>query len=125
MQVTRILHVAANVNDAPEESIRFYNEVLGLETTPRPEIPGVPGAWFKADQAQVHLVGAMQAPSGINPTGNHICLGVPDIDAAVAELEARGIQTMKATQGPDKVQQVWICDPCGNTIELQEDRELF
>jgi hypothetical protein len=38
----------------------------------------------------------------------------------VAELEARGIDYERAVQG-DHTVQIWINDPAGNTIELQQE----
>jgi predicted enzyme related to lactoylglutathione lyase len=59
----------------------------------------------------------------VDPTRHHVCLGVEDLDAAVAVLEAAGIAVVRTAQhtpsGP--VEQVFCTDPCGNTIELQRD----
>jgi len=41
-------------------------------------------------------------------------------NAAIGELEARGIAYERAVQGAGTVQ-IWIIDPAGNTIELQQD----
>ena len=57
---------------------------------------------------------------GIDPTGHHYCVAVDDLDAAVAELEARGIEYARGVQG-EGVVQIWITDPAGNTIELQQE----
>lgn len=100
----------------------MYGELLGLSSAERPEIPGIPGTWFRADDAQVHLVGAPPEGSEIDPTGPHFCFGVEDIEAAVAELEERRIPYRRGSQGP--VVQIWVADPAGNTIELQQDRPL-
>ncbi len=124
LKLSRIMHVAANVEGHGDESVAFYRDFLGLEVASRPEVPGVNGWWFKMADAQVHLVDALDAGHGIDPTGSHFCFGVPDIAAAIEELEANNIPIIRATQGPDKVVQVWFCDPGGNTIELQQDREL-
>lgn len=40
---------------------------------------------------------------------------MPDLEAAVAELSAVGVDFVR--NGP----QVWLTDPSGNTIELQQD----
>jgi catechol 2,3-dioxygenase-like lactoylglutathione lyase family enzyme len=121
VRATRILHASVNVSGSLEESDRFYTELLGLAPAARPEIPGVGGRWFTAGEAQVHLVDAPMAGSGIDPTGPHFCVGVADLDEAVAELEARGIPYARATQ-PGDVVQIWVTDPAGNTVELQQDR---
>lgn len=121
MNVTRILHSSVNVAGRLEESERFYAELLGLAPLARPEIPGVAGRWLEVGTAQVHLVDAPMAGHGIDPTGPHVCLGVTDLEAAVAELDERAIPYVRATQ-PGDVQQVWIVDPAGNTVELQQDR---
>jgi hypothetical protein len=47
-------------------------------------------------------------------------VAVEDLDGAIAELEARGIEYERALQGAGTVQ-IWIRDPAGNTIELQQD----
>ena len=56
-------------------------------------------------------------------TGHHYCVAVADLDAAVAELEERGIDYQRAVQGESTVQ-IWINDPAGNTIELQQDTSV-
>lgn len=129
MKVTRILHASINVSGTLAEVDRFYDEVLGLTTAPRPDIPGVDGRWFAVGDGQVHLVDAPMAGSGIDPTGPHFCLGVEDIEAVVAELDERGIPYLRATQSgtsaqADGVVQIWCTDPAGNTVELQQDRPL-
>ena len=123
MKITRIMHTSVNVAGELPETRTFYSDVLELAGAQRPEIAGVGGAWFRAGDAQVHLVDATKAGMGIDPVGPHFCLGVEDIGAAVAELDERGIEYFSATQPPD-ILQVWFCDPAGNTIELQQDRPL-
>jgi catechol 2,3-dioxygenase-like lactoylglutathione lyase family enzyme len=121
MRVTRLHHVSVNTNGSDLEAmVRFYQDVLGLGDEPRPEIPGVPGHWHTLGQQQLHLVGAAAKGEGIDPTGHHYCVNVDDLEAAIAELEARGIEYVRAVQGPGTVQ-IWIVDPAGNTVELQQD----
>ncbi len=122
MKAGRVLHASVNVEGLLGESRAFYEELLGLSPAARPEIPGVGGAWYTAGEAQVHLVDAPRAGRGIDPTGPHFCMAVDDIQAAIAELEERGIEYFRANQGD--VVQVWVTDPAGNTIELQQDRQL-
>lgn len=119
MRVTRILHASVNACGDLGATTRFYAEVLGMEPAARPDIPGVPGSWFAAGPGQVHVVGAPPRGEGIDPTGNHYCLAVDDIEAAVAALDAAGVPYLRGAQGP--VTQIWLTDPAGNTVELQED----
>ena len=56
----------------------------------------------------------------IDTTGNHYCMAVDDLDGAIVELESRGIDYVRAVQGEGTVQ-IWIADPAGNTIELQQE----
>lgn len=122
MKVTRFHHVAVNSNGADLDGlVSFYREVLGLGDEARPEIPGVGGHWHKVADQQLHIVAAPAGGSGIDPTGHHFCVAVEDLAGAVAELKERGIEYLSAVQGEDTVQ-VWITDPAGNTIELQQDR---
>jgi catechol 2,3-dioxygenase-like lactoylglutathione lyase family enzyme len=107
VRVTRFHHVSVNTNGAPLDDLAaFYGDVLGLGSKPRPEIPGVPGHWHVVGDQELHLVGA--PPHGT------------PIDSAINELEERGIAYERAVQGEDTVQ-IWISDPAGNTIELQQD----
>ena len=121
MKVTRFHHVSVNSNDAPIETmVAFYRDVLGLSDQPRPDIPGVPGHWHVVGNQELHLVGAPPAGAGIDPTGNHYCVAVEDLDAATEELDERGIDYVRAVQG-ERTVQIWIADPAGNTIELQQE----
>jgi catechol 2,3-dioxygenase-like lactoylglutathione lyase family enzyme len=122
MKVTRFHHVSVNTNDTPlEDLVAFYREVLGLGDKDRPDIPGIPGHWHAVDDQELHLVGAPPRGTPIDSTGHHYCLAVEDLDGAVAELEGRGIEYQRAVQGRDNVQ-IWINDPAGNTVELQQER---
>jgi len=122
MKVTRFHHVSVNTNGTDlDEVVTFYRDVLGLDDADRPDIPGVPGHWHAVDDQQLHIVGAPSRGAGIDPTGPHYCVAVDDLDAAIAELDARGIDYERAIQGEGTVQ-IWIVDPAGNTVELQQDR---
>jgi lactoylglutathione lyase/glyoxylase I family protein len=122
VRVTRILHVSVNTHDTLVENQAFYAKLLGLDSKSRPEIPSVGGHWFAVGESELHLVDAPAGDGPIRPTGNHFCVAVDDIDAAIAELETEGIEYLRDSQGD--VVQIWITDPAGNTIELQQDRGL-
>jgi catechol 2,3-dioxygenase-like lactoylglutathione lyase family enzyme len=121
MRVTRFHHVSVNANGIPVDDMAgFYRDVLGLEDKNRPEIPGVPGHWHIVGDQELHLVGAPGSGDPIDTTGNHYCVAVDDLEAAIAELEERNIEYVRAVQGAGTVQ-IWISDPAGNTIELQQE----
>ena len=69
---------------------------------------------------QLHLVGAPPGGEGPDPTGPHFCVLVDDLPGAIAELERRGLPYERAVQGAGTIQ-IWVTDPAGNTIELQQD----
>ena len=92
----------------------------GLGSEPRPEIPGIDGHWFGLGGRAAPSRRRAAGPAGIRPAGNHYCVAVDDLDGAIAELEARGIEYRRGAQGD--VVQIWFADPAGNTIELQQDR---
>jgi lactoylglutathione lyase len=122
VRVTRVQHVSVNVEHDLDASVAFYTDVLGLERASRPEIPGVGGAWFSVDDAQLHLVDAAPGDAPIRPRDHHFCFYVDDLDGAIAELDARGVAYVRGSQGP--VVQIWVVDPAGNTVELQQDPAL-
>ena len=121
MNVTRILHHSVNVEGDLDAAVAFYRR-LSLPDARRPEIPGVAGHWFTVERAQVHLVDAPAGSAEIRPTGPHVCFGVENLAQAVAELEQEGVPFVRGWQGD--VEQIWIADPVGNTIELQQDPDL-
>jgi catechol 2,3-dioxygenase-like lactoylglutathione lyase family enzyme len=121
VKVTRFHHVSVNTGGTSLDDVAaFYREVLGLSDKARPDIPGVPGHWHVVGDQELHLVGAPPRGTPIDSTGHHYCVAVDDLDAAVAELEDRGIEYQRAVQGAGTVQ-IWISDPAGNTIELQQE----
>jgi catechol 2,3-dioxygenase-like lactoylglutathione lyase family enzyme len=121
VKVTRFHHVSVNTGETSLEDVAaFYRDVLGLSDKARPDIPGVPGHWHVVGDQELHLVGAPPRGTPIDSTGHHYCVAVDDLDAAVAELEDRGIEYQRAVQGAGTVQ-IWISDPAGNTIELQQE----
>jgi catechol 2,3-dioxygenase-like lactoylglutathione lyase family enzyme len=121
VKVTRVLHASVNVHHELDATRAFYAQLLGLESASRPAIPGVDGHWFTVGDGQLHLVDApMLGAPAIDRTGPHVCFGVEDLDAAIAELEHAGIAYEQGRQGD--IVQIWIVDPSGFTVELQADR---
>ena len=114
MQSLGVHHVSVNVHDV-EEAIAFYTEVLGLTVrSDRPDF-GFGGAWLDIGDAQVHLIEAAVP----DDRGQHFAVRVGDLDAAVAELRARGVEVGDPTPvGTSR--QAFLHDPSGNLIELHQ-----
>jgi catechol 2,3-dioxygenase-like lactoylglutathione lyase family enzyme len=121
VKVNRIHHHSVNIEGRLDEAAAFYGDLLGLDVEPsRPDIPGIAGRWFRVGDAQLHLVDADAGTDSIRPTAAHVCLAVESIQDAVDRLDAAGVPYLTAAQGP--VMQVFLADPSGNMVELQQDR---
>lgn len=114
MRVAGVHHVSINVTDVAAAKA-FYTEVLGFtERTDRPEFRFA-GAWLDVGGQQVHLI---EAPVP-EAKGQHFALRVDDLDAAVAELRAKGIEVSDPKPvGPGR--QCFVHDPSGNMVELNQ-----
>jgi len=119
MKITRFNHAALNVPSGVDEMERFYSGVLGIPTVPR-ELPAgfaarVPGFWLQIGEAQVHVIESALEGRPREPVGRHIAFYVENLDEAVAELDAAGVACDRLGGF------VFLADPAGNTIELQQD----
>lgn len=56
MEIRKLDHAALLVKDV-DRSRRFYGQVLGMQEVPRPSNFNFPGAWFRKDSAEIHLIG--------------------------------------------------------------------
>ena len=108
-------HVTVIVDDL-DESIRFYEEQLGLERIPSPTF-GVPVAWLRAGDLQVHLNERQGEHTG------HFALSVDDLAAAYRRADEAGY-LIRDVDGhavfilPSGEVQLYLHDPSGNVIEL-------
>jgi catechol 2,3-dioxygenase-like lactoylglutathione lyase family enzyme len=107
---------------APEalaETVRFYEDVVGLKDGPRPPF-AFPGNWLYAgDSAVVHLLG--NAPVGKPAdTGrlDHIAFRATGLKSMRAKLNRLGIHHWEREVPGARLQQVFVRDPHGILIEL-------
>lgn len=117
-----------SVDDA-ETALRFYRDTLGLPARPN-DMGGLELELTEGSTVFVYPKGEAHAPASYTVLN----LVVPDIDAAVAELESAGVSLLRypgfeqdehgvarssdPAQGPTIG---WIADPAGNVIGLIQD----
>src|SRR6184192_2023707 len=93
MKIRKLDHAALLVKDV-ERSRHFYGQVLGMQEIPRPSNFDFPGAWFRQEGAEVHIIGeaepgrAAQVQPGYRRDemtrgyGAHIAFQVDDLEEA-------------------------------------------
>src|SRR5919202_4888322 len=101
-----------------EASVRFYEEVFGLERIPTPNF-GFPVAWLRAGDLQLHLFQRSAEP----PTYHHFGLTVDDFESVYRKAEELGAfddRTMgrRISELPDGSVQLYLRDPAGNLLEV-------
>ena len=128
--VTSLMHHAIRIGKTDEDlkqAEHFYSDILGLEKDEgRPYVPSIPGLWYNIGPNQIHLMGAdgprVLFPEGRegDPTVPHVALMVDDLESMRGKLRSEGIPfwEVRLTGGD----QLFIRDPFGNLIELQERR---
>ena len=103
-----------------EKAQDFYGGVLGLEPIERPDF-GIPGTWFGAGNAQVHLIETPAGmdvgnpPPGLTPMANHQAFTIADYAETLAALKSRDVEVLETS--PENGQ-LFIRDPDGHVIEL-------
>lgn len=120
MPATRINHVSISAKSVAE-SVRFYVEVLGLEPVATPDF-GFPVQWLKLGDVQLHVFEHTQREA---PISHHVALEVDDFPAVLRRVRELGIED-RETFGhwlyrlPDGAAQLYLRDPGGNLIEIDE-----
>ncbi len=131
MQIRRIAHVSVAVRSL-DEALPFYRDVLGLPLRERRPLPdrGLNVAFVGVGESQIELLEPMD-PEGtvarfLARRGeglHHVCFEVPDVNAAIAELAARGVELIDRHAAPGAQGRVAFLHPRaghGVLIELQE-----
>lgn len=115
MNVLNLHHVTVEVEDVAR-AIEFYS-LFGFTQVPRPDTITVPGAWLDRNGQMIHIVCTGRPPA---KGAHHFALTVDDLDAAVAELRAKGVVLGDPRPVPGVGRQVNFADPEGNGVELNE-----
>src|SRR4051794_41126355 len=85
IKAIRVDHVQVNVTDL-SRARQFYEEVLGLVETARPQSFDFAGCWYRIGEVDLHLV----VREAEQTSQRHFCLWVTDVHAAAKEIEAKG-----------------------------------
>jgi catechol 2,3-dioxygenase-like lactoylglutathione lyase family enzyme len=106
----------------------FYEQVLGLPTSPDPVVPGLLHLHVGGGRdVLVYTKGPAHSPA----TYTVLNFPVPDVDAAVAQLTAAGVRFLQYDSPPTDRTGVmraggpliaWFTDPAGNVLSVIEQR---
>ncbi len=113
MQVERVDFVSFLTRDISRAK-EFYSETLGLEI----ESQGESDLEFRCGQVTLDIFDPSSIGQPFAPSPAGIALRVPDVDAARAELEARGVEFDGETLETSVCRQAWFKDPDGNALML-------
>lgn len=122
----KITHLAVYVEDL-KRSADFYSNVFDFEELDEPFKDGL-HAWYDiGNNIALHIIQAPWEPVTINKN-NHICFSVPDMDAFIKNLNELNVDfedwpgnTGKINIRPDGIQQIYIRDPDGYWIEINDE----
>ena len=117
MRATGFNHVSIHADDL-ERSVRFYEDVFGLERIPTYSF-AFPVQYFRLGDLQLHIF-ERDAPA---PAFHHIGINVDDFEQAYERAKELGILERESFfedmyELPDGSVQMYIRDPAGNLVEI-------
>ena len=117
MRATGFNHVSVHADDL-ERSVRFYEDVFGLERIPTYNF-AFPVQYFRLGDLQLHIF-ERDAPA---PAFHHIAVNVDDFEQAYERAKELGILERESFfedlyELPDGSVQMYIRDPAGNLVEI-------
>ena len=125
----RIDHIEI-VTDKPEETIRFYTEVLGFHIKARDHIERPGGSaldlvYLDLGGTTAELITYKGVPVEPAPTAEHLgyrmmALEIDDMDRTAAELKQKGVDIVWGPVKRPTYARAEICDPNGYRIELRQ-----
>ena len=125
---SRLNHTAIYVMDL-KSSAAFYHNVIGLDTIPEPFHDGK-HAWFKTGPGtSLHIIQGADAKKEYY-RNQHTCFSVASVDNFILLLKVLKIswedkdgKKMAASTRPDGVKQIWLQDPDGYWIEINDAKD--
>src|SRR5262245_53264079 len=128
LKIAELHHFAFRIPPGPDSAgaaLRFYNDVLGLESDHVPwDRPGEGQRINAGNHAQIHLLqgGPRTLATGeLDLTAPHVACAVASIDEAQGELDRLAVQyrVLHGRLGPES-RRLFFADPAGNLIELHQ-----
>ena len=113
MQVEHVDFVSFLTQDI-KRARQFYAETLGLEI----ETEGESDLELRAGQVTLDIFDPSSIGQEFAPSPAGLALRVPDVEAARAELEAKGVLFDGETITTSVCKQAWFKDPDGNALML-------
>ncbi|KAJ4915867.1 Lactoylglutathione lyase / glyoxalase I family protein [Raphanus sativus] len=124
LHLTSLNHVSLLCRSI-EESMNFYQMVLGFFPIRRPESLNFDGAWLFGHGIGIHLLRSSEPEklpkkTEINPKDNHISFQCESMEAVEKKLEEMEIEYVRAIveEGGIQVDQLFFHDPDGFMIEI-------
>lgn len=125
---TKINHFAVYAKDLKESS-KFYEEVVGLSAIDEPFKDGL-HAWYDVGYGlSMHLI-EREKPwkEPVIDKTNHLCFSVEDLEGFIEKLDRHDIPFEDAVDNkgkinirPDGIRQIYIQDPNGYWIEINDE----
>ncbi len=127
-QKARINHTAIYVVDL-KASAGFYRDIIGLDTIPEPFHDGK-HAWFQTGPGiALHIIQGADVKKAYYKN-QHTCFSVASVDGFITALQKNNIpwedrdgKKMAVTTRIDGVKQVWLQDPDGYWIEINDAKD--
>ncbi len=127
-QKATLNHTAIYVVDA-QKSVVFYQQILGLDTIPEPFHDGK-HAWFRTGTGlALHIIEGAPAKKEYYKN-QHTCFSVGSVQNFITLLQKNNITwedrdgtKMAVTTRLDGVKQIWLQDPDGYWIEVNDAKE--
>jgi catechol 2,3-dioxygenase-like lactoylglutathione lyase family enzyme len=113
IQIERVDFVSFLTQDI-KRAKQFYAETLGLEL----ETEGESDMEFRAGQVTLDIFDPTSIGQAFAPSPAGLALRVPDVEAARADLEAKGVVFDGETITTSVCKQAWFKDPDGNALML-------
>src|SRR5829696_3338002 len=113
--ITGVDFVCVPVQDI-DRAIEFYGGVLGLPE--RKRWGSMPGVEFQAGELTLALMEPEAFGQTFSPNALPVAFQVDDVDAARAELQAKGVEFRDEILDSGVCHQAFFKDPDGNPLDL-------